>query len=80
MHTLVEGIAAPIQNTRLHHAVIHKNNCTIVQLLITGWRRVIGCLIFIGHFPQKSPIISGSFAENDLHLRHPMGLGHPVLR
>jgi len=43
-----------------------------------GWRRVMGCLLLLGHFPQKRPKINGSFAERDLHLRRPMHLCHPV--
>jgi len=35
----------------------------------TGWRRPMGCLICIGHFPQQNPIIGVSFAKRDLHLK-----------
>ena len=40
-----------------------------LQKMVTGWRRCRECLISMRHFPQQNPIIHGSFAERDLHLK-----------
>jgi len=41
--------------------------CSVLQCVMPS--TIVACLIFIGHFPQRSPIFSGSFAERDLQLK-----------
>jgi len=42
---------------------------TLPTIGSTGWRTPKRCLVFVGRFPQNSPVISGSFAERDPQLK-----------
>jgi len=52
-----------------HGTYTLKSFCMSLNKMGKGWHRSIGCLIFTGHFPHKSPMISGSFAKSDLQLK-----------
>jgi len=65
-----------IHVTWLPHLV---DSCEILSSESTWWRKHIGCLIFIGDFPQKSLTISGSFAKNDLQLKASYGSSPPII-
>jgi len=59
--------------THMHmHIRMHIHSCHSDRLIRrdTGWRRHIGYLSFICHFPQEIPISIGSFAKNDLQPAH----------
>jgi len=70
-HTYSPGSDLKKKNSRKVSSMV------ALHFTFTGWRRPIGCLIFTGHFLQKSHMFSGSFAENELQLKASYGSSPP---
>jgi len=67
---------------RCHPSICHTSIChthTGMKDATHQYRRPIWCLIVIGHFPQKSPTISRSLAENNLQRNTFYGSSPPFI-
>ena len=80
MHTYIHTCIHTYIRTRKHTNIREANALDSNSMCAcTGGRRPIGYLIFIGHFPHKSPILRGSFAllqKFTCNLRLPLVLRH----